>query len=313
MSDRNPRQNEADNDNDEQEREQNRNSTRVYSPNSFPELIWLLITTKEGWFGIFIIALITTWLIPNIVPKENRLEIEFGKLTIVNEGARETILSLSPTGGEDSAWVETGIKVKKGDSVRITASGRINTQMGAIVTQALQPGVDEPTWVGPSGLKDSDVFYSFPLYNKKKLLPDEDGAVYGFGMLLAAVQNSQKKVEPESIQPYMDNEAIEFIVEEDGELVLTVNDIWLNENSELTYAPEPKDRETINYYKSLIRSQASFDGQNFDLEDITDPEAKEQYNKRKEDWLIVQNQKNWDIWYDDNIGAFSVAITVNPI
>jgi hypothetical protein len=38
----------------------------------------------------------------------------------------------------------------------------------------------------------------------------------------------------------------------------------------------------------------------------------EQCQKRLKDWEAIRTNNNWNAWYEDNVGFFSVSITVNP-
>lgn len=312
--------------------ESNSNSdTKISNPKTFPEFLWLLIATKQGWtgvsvlFGVLSLAVcITTGLVILIIPPENKFDVEttFGRLTFTAGGKKNTVLLLSPNGGDkNTPWVRTGIKVKEKEEIKITASGRINTAMRTIVTQAIRPGIDDPTWVGPSGLKESKRFSPFKLYEQKKLQPpilSKDGKKYdrynGFGMLLATVEDCPQDVKLESIHsfPEDDNKPLEFKAEKDGELLLTVNDIWLGREQEDVYVPKFEGKENIDYYVQLAEAEATFK-EDVDswTEEIKLKKAKEQHSKRKEDWKDIKLNGNWNVWYDDNIGAFSVSIVIN--
>ncbi|MDJ0570370.1 MAG: hypothetical protein QNJ53_15190 [Pleurocapsa sp. MO_192.B19] len=298
---------------------------KTFNPKTFPELLWLLIATRQGWRGIFAVSSIlviaiwgAAWLVTNVIPPENKIDIQtvVGTFTYTNGNTRRTVISLSPTGGDkDTPWVETGIKVKKGDVIRITASGRINTAMRTIVTQGIKPGIDDPTWVGPSGLDNSQKRISFPLYDQAKLLPDKGTTYYGFGMLLAAVKDPTGVVKTESIYPFPqdENEPLELTTEKNGELVLTVNDIWLSGDKKDIYVPSFEGEDNKRYYRQLAESEAAFK-ENIDSwsKETKQKKAYEQYLKREEGWKSIKDNNNWNIWYDDNIGAFSVAIIINP-
>lgn len=317
----------ASNDSNEQNKNNNsssvQNEARTFNPKTFPELLWLLIATKQGWFGILVVSLMlvaaicgAAWLVTKIIPPENKIEIQSGivSFTVTNGNTARTVLSLSPNGGDKTtAWVKTGIKVKKGDDIKITASGRINTAMRTIVTQAIRPGIDDPTWVGPNGLSESEQLVDFDLYDREKLKPDKGKTHYGFGMLLTAVKSPlEEEVETESILPFPqdENEPLEFTAEKDGELVMTVNDIWLYKDRKYVYVPDFE--ENIDYYTQLAEAEATFkEDPDSWSDDMKREKAEEQHQKRLDGWKNILENNNWNIWYDDNIGSFSVAIVVN--
>lgn len=214
--------------------------------------------------------------------------------------------------------METGIEIKKGDQIKITASGRVNTSVKRVVAETLRPEVDERTWVSPRGIDPSLNKTYFPSLDKYKLLPNEenvpDGKYYGFGMLLAKVRDSTAQTN--GIVPFMplsqNDDFIEFTAKNDGELVLTVNDIWLSGDLKNAYIP-PLNDDNRKHYLQLAEFDAAFQGENFSSwsEETKRQKEEAQYQKRFKSWDSIFDNNNWNIWYDDNIGAFSVSITVN--
>ena len=155
----------------------------------------------------------------------------------------------------------------------------------------------------------------FKANEQSKILPDQGNTYYGFGMLLAAIKDSRDSVQQEDIIPFTNsnsNNHIEFTAKYDGQLVLTVNDIWLNGDMKDTYVP-PFNGDNIQHYIQLAKYEAAFkEDFNSWSEEEEMQKAKEQYDRRLQGWKIIKDTSNWNIWYDDNIGAFSVSITVNP-
>jgi hypothetical protein len=290
-------------------------------PTTFPELLWRLIATPRGWFGIIGVIILlggAMWLAIRIIPlEETKITTSSGTITLKKGSRKDTLFLLSPNGGdEDTPWVGTGIEVKKDDKIKITASGRVNTSIKRVVAETIKPEVEERTWVSPSGLDRSLDYIYFPSYKYNRILPDQKiagGAHYGFGMLLAAVQDSAGQIKTENIKPFVKNlDFIEFTAENDGELVLTVNDIWLSDDMEDIYAP-PFNKDNFKHYLQLAEFEAAFKGEDFKSwsEDTKTQKAEEQHQRRLKSWDSIVSNHNWNIWYDDNIGSFSVSISVN--
>jgi hypothetical protein len=308
--------------------ESNQNQQTVNAPdcNTWPGFLFSLITTKQGWLGIIVVTLIVTvictaaaLIVTKVIRTEDKIDTitGVGTISIKRGSTQNAVFLLSPNGeDENTPWVRTGIKVKKDDVITMTASGRVNTSIKRVVAETIKPEVEERTWVSPNGLDRSLDYIYFPSYKYNMILPDQKiagGAHYGFGMLLAAVKDFNGKgiIEEKNIHPFIQNE-IKFVAENDGELVLTVNDIWLSDDMENIYAP-PFNKDNSKHYLQLAEFEAAFKGEDFKSwsEDTKTKKAKEQHQRRLKGWNSIVSRNNWNIWYDDNIGSFSVSITVN--
>ena len=245
-------------------------------------------------------------------PEEIEIITEYGTIIVKKGSILNAVFLLSPVGeNEETPWVKTGIKVEKGDAVKITASGRINTAIKRVVAQTVRPEIDEQSWVGPKGLLSTRK--PNPILNGAMLLPSTNSANYRFGMLLAAVKDNQKGQITDIIPFNRDDNIIEFDTKTDGELVLAVNDIWLSKDKKDVYVP-PWEDDSCEYYLEAAKFDAAFRNEDFGLwsKEKQREEAQKQYQKRLEDWKNIVKNNNWNIWYEDNIGTFSVSINVKP-
>ncbi|MBU7587127.1 MAG: hypothetical protein KAF91_30480 [Nostoc sp. TH1S01] len=77
------------------------------------------------------------------------------------------------------------------------------------------------------------------------------------------------------------------------------------------YVP-PFNEDNFEYYLTLAKLQVG-SNQDFDSWSKTTQrqKAQEQYQKRLMQWQEIVKQKNWNVWYNDNTGAFSVSISIN--
>jgi hypothetical protein len=294
---------------------QNKQPLKGRNFTSWLEVVSFLITTREGRRLVFILATIgaLSVLASAYIMRPNKVEITtgVGTITLKNGDTQNSVFLLSPSGvGKDSAWIETGIQVKRGDLVKMTASGRVHTSLRRLVSESQHPETIESLylpWVGPEGLSSSDDLTLQSVRNKYKVLPDKNGAYYGYGMLLASVKNS--KAEISDIEPVGNSH--EFEVKEDGELTLTVNDIWLSGEMNDVYVL-PFDKH-FDYYKNEAYFQAIMVGEDASSwsEEVAAEKAMKEYEKRQQSWRFIEKNKAWNFWYEDNTGSFSVSITVN--
>jgi hypothetical protein len=282
---------------------------------SWFEVLTFLFKTKEGRFLTTILMLVLGVVVVAIafVMRPNRIEIitGVGTITVKNGNTQNSVFLLSPSGADNNTpWVKTGIKVKKGDKVKITASGRVHTSLRRLVAEAQNPATVDSIylpWVGPEGLPSSQDYKLQAARNSYKVLPDKDGAYYG--LLLAGVKTPKRQIAQDNIEPIGDNH--EFQIKDDGELVLTVNDIWLNGSMKDIYVL-PFDKN-FEYYKNEAYLQAMLTGENASLwsKKMEIEEARKEHEKRLRNWNTIVKNKAWSLWYEDNTGSFSVSITVN--
>jgi hypothetical protein len=300
-----------------EESNQNQHSFDETNGSTLWDFLRFLITNKQGqrvitgMAAILAVAVLGTVCIMR--PEKIEISTSSGTIALKRGSTQNALFLLSPNGGnKDTPWVETGIEVKKGDVIKITASGRVHTSITRLVAATWTSEVDEQSWTDPEGLKLTDNPNFPPAFDKQKLLPDKNGAFYGFGMLLAAVRDTKQQVKEDNIEPI--GKDGEFTAKTDGELVLTVNDIWLDKQDDRSTYVLPFN-EDFKYYQQLAYYQAAFKGEDFDSwsKKTNRKKAEEQYQKRLRSWDAIANanKNNWNVWYDNNIGAFSVSITVN--
>ena len=220
-----------------------------------------------------------------ISPQNIEISTSHGSITLVRGNKKETIFLLNPNGdGNDSPWVRTGIQLKKGNEIKITASGRVNTAMKRVVAQTVRPEIEKQIWVDPRGqqqlsddeskrLRNLDKYKLYSISELSQNKEDENLCEAdeetnkktndGFGLLLAAVMDSSEVVEMESIKPFPQdprNETLSFTAEQNGELVLTVNDIWLSPEAKNGYIAPWK--YNIEYYLQTAKFDAALRDEN---------------------------------------------------
>jgi hypothetical protein len=298
-----------------EESNQNQQSVSIPNPTTLPELLWLLIATKQGWIGIAgITAILTTAMLivmQFMRPEKIDISTVVGSISIKKGSTQNAVFLLSPNGGDNTPWVGTGITVKKDNKIKITASGRVHSSLRRLVAASLEPTTISLThipWASPEGLPKEKEFPYQEARTLAKVLPSTNDAHYGYGMLLAAIKNDKKQIV--EIEPIGENQ--EFTAKNDGELVLTVNDIQLNETRENIYLlPFKENQEHYNNEAQLLAILRNEDFTTW-TEATKREKAKEIYNIRRETWNTIRREQNWNFFYEDNVGAFSVSISVNP-
>jgi hypothetical protein len=156
-------------------------------------------------------------------------------------------------------------------------------------------------WVDPGGIPEEYSAQTPPTRNEFKILKDQR-----YGKLLLSIRNDEERIlEPIGIGTKRD----EIPINDDGEIMLTVNDIWLNYKAKEAYVP-PKSNS--DYYLREARVYAAMKGEDFSKWSpiIKSQKQQEQYIKREKDWNAIKEDNKWNAWYEDNVGSFSVSITV---
>ncbi|MBN3958242.1 hypothetical protein [Nostoc sp. NMS8] len=279
------------------------------SPEKFRRFLTYFIV---GVFGIVTL----TWIIldkikPNKVSlKDGTISIEANKagtLTLEKDNKKSIIMVLSPNGGIDDEWVDPEIQIKKGDSVNITASGKINLSLAGIIKAAQEDVQPKAPWNDPKGLsKNDDNNPLYPERNNFKTMKE-----YPFGMLIAAIRKDNL-----SLDKYQIGNERKFKAETDGKLLLTVNDIWLSAEKKDAYLPPEPTGRNREYYLNKVLGSINSDTTIATQQFLTwnkgkqDSEIMNKYNERKKKWDELNTQRNYGLWYQDNIGSFAVTITI---
>lgn len=282
-------------------------------PTNWFELARYLVTTRRGLklIGVLIAAITLVLLLIIHVIGADRVEIttNAGTIAIKTGSTQNAVLMLSAAGSREDRlpWTGTGIMVNKGDKVKIEASGLVHTALNKLITVAQTDRKLEPSWVDPNGSIREEERDWDDKRKEHKLMLDKDGAHYGYGMLLAAVRNDQRQV----LEKVAVGKKYKFDVKNNGELVLAVNDLLLDTNARNIYALPLENN--YSYYKNKVEEEDKLREENTDSfsNKTLDEKVKEEYQKRLKAWEDVVKNNNWMVWYDDNIGAFSVSVTVN--
>jgi hypothetical protein len=287
-------------------------------PTTQPQVLGSLISNfiskiySNEKIRIFLLGLVIGGLLTYAIfsfDKNVEVKTDLGTFNIKSGNTQNAIFLLNPAGEKGTPWVATGIKVKKGDKLKISATGKIHLALKSLNLSILfpyeyrfirkGPGWE---WIDPGGLPEEYSAQIPPTRNEFKILKDQK-----YGKLLLSIRNDEEQIlEPRAIGIKQD----EISINHDGEIMLTVNDIWLNDKAKDAYVP-PKSNS--DYYLREARQFAVMKGDDFSKWSPTTELQKEQeqYIKREKDWNTIKEDNKWNAWYEDNIGSFSVSITVN--
>jgi hypothetical protein len=252
-------------------------------------------------------------------PNEIKVETNAGTLYVTrpvaigipgqkDTSSTEAILMVGAAGSRESSidpWVKTGIKVQPNDSIKIEADGNVHTALKRLMNIASinrDPNPEQyQTWTGPDGYslstnKDWDA--------KRKvlrLLPD-----HPYGALVGAIWDGQSPISADTkmfIGRSLGSEE-PFNVKKEGELVLAVNDLLLNEKAKDLYALPVENNRA--YYDARLREEEDISTW---ADDKKEMKIQELYQKRLKAWEEIEKSSLWTVWFDDNLGAFSVSVT----
>jgi hypothetical protein len=102
------------------------------------------------------------------------------------------------------------------------------------------------------------------------------------------------------------DEKKQFEVKREGELVLAVNDILLNEKVKDLYALPIKGNDP--YYRSRLIDKYGKMVDSWAKDKVVE-KSKELYQEKVESWEQIEQYSRWTVWFDDNVGQFFVSIT----
>ncbi len=231
----------------------------------------------------------------SIIGNQDSVEVTFSSkgATIVSlRGQPRKALFSLPSG---VLWADTGIKVKPGQKIVITASGRVNLALHRLVEAADKDKKPRHGWVGPGG---------GAMPNPTRI--DEDRAPLKihsreeFGVLLAYIRPSggdtpgkKTSVRLENLWPdearvigLRNDITFDSKHSQDGTLFLTVNEAVL-----------ANDQKSQDAYVSTQEKLNEAYG-----------EGKITVKTMLERWESIVDNKYWNVWFDDNFGSYLIQV-----
>lgn len=212
----------------------------------------------------------------------------------VSDPVPAAVVFVSANGDDDSPWIASGTRVKKGDRVRIEASGKISTSFHHMLRAAENDSLPVSPWTGPAGLNRyaqtpvRDARSEDVARDKYLICPETNP-----GALLAIVADGKPadphvsgkkhKVHPPKRNKQGAHATIEFEAEIDGSLFFAINDVWLT-----------------------TENRAAYDGNGKSTE--VGPDGNPQKSNRMTWEDVVARYSYWNLWYDDNSGGFLAVV-----
>lgn len=175
-------------------------------------------------------------------------------------------------------WLNTGLEIKPGQEVKITATGSINLAIHRLVEAAYTHKYPRLGWMEPEG--GQPLGYKDLRIKQYLISPDNN-----YGVLLACITTedlSKTNPKPKNISVIGRNASIKS--EKGGKLWLVVNDAVLNKDAESAYILSQKELdETYGSGKVTVK-------------------------QREDEWKRIVDDSYFEAYFDDNSGAFLVQI-----
>lgn len=209
-----------------------------------PKKVFRMILTISA-IGVLLFAGITLVVISikRIYPYSDITTNAFGATTIKNEKSEVSYWLLNTA----ELWSNSGIKVKKGQTIKITASGRKHTAVHHLVDDALlnKPGLTEP-WVGTDGFPEqrSDNFDRDNARAKYRIFPGENQDALLVQVVPFRGRFNHPQDRPIGKTPNqfrLVGRENEIHIDEDGVLFFAINDIVLDDSTVVKMMTEMAD------------------------------------------------------------------------
>ena len=178
-------------------------------------------------------------------------------------------------------WLDTGFVIPAKSKARIRVSGRVHLALQYLVSDTWRNRLPRYIWNGPEGTEwiGGDLRSNL----RKELLICPRCRV---GTVLAYLQTMGPPPGPSYPRPSENglyhigkSSVIQNSSDQDARIWLTVNDLYL-------------------WSEDLERAKDAF----------LPRKKHDKYNERLERWNAIVDNNYWRVWYDDNIGSFSVSI-----
>jgi hypothetical protein len=179
-------------------------------------------------------------------------------------------------------WLNTGLQIKPGQEVKITATGSINLAIHRLVEAAHTHKYPRWGWMEPEGGQPLNPAHQDLRIKQYLISPDNN-----YGVLLACITTDdlgKSNPKPKNVSVIGRNASIKS--EKRGKLWLVVNDAVLNKDAKNAYVQPQKDL------------------------DATYGVGKVTVKQREEEWKRIVDDGYFDAYFDDNAGAFLVQLQI---
>jgi|GEM_PF-1183643 len=224
-----------------------------------------------------------------------KLTIGDSTLTFSTHNNRNTVQALLPS---SVVWLDTKIDMEPNTAINTKADGRVHLAIHYVVNSAQSDSIVKYPWSDPDGqgstLDTQELVLGDTLRDGQKLCPSAK-----YAQLLAYV--GPEKLDKNN--PWPKDEKIQVLGKE-GVLVnesdkkqrvwLAINDIIL-------------DNSEISKRAYLLNEDVCKLAKRYNFKSACDTQA---LIESKKQWNAIKKKKNWNIWYDDNMGTYIVEFDI---
>lgn len=179
-------------------------------------------------------------------------------------------------------WVNTGIRVKANQKVKVQASGSVHLAIHKLVQVSEHDLFPPFMWSGPLGL--TEVQTGGKYFDRRETMICSElplGSILGYLRTTTGTRDPGKlNPRPDGIINVKPGGHIHGDKEQDSVLWLTVNDMYLG----------GMDREAAR--KAYLGSQSTGKA----------------YRARLRSWKKIKEAEFWDLWYYDNVGQYLINL-----
>lgn len=239
---------------------------------------------------IVVLCALVAWVIVSRVGPGQKLSISFNKegstLIFIDEEPSKALVLVSA----GTLWLDTGVKMKPGQKISISATGLVNLAIHRLVEAADKDEKPRHGWVGPDGDQQKNERPVERLRKRLRIEPKE-----GFGSLLAYVRAEgepnpgKENPKPTGVQVVRRNGQITYEdrLGREGTLFLTVNEAVIQDTPETEAAYVTTQEALDETYGRNVMTVAQL----------------------RERWRQIVKENYWEVWFDDNVGQFLVQIS----
>jgi hypothetical protein len=183
-------------------------------------------------------------------------------------------------------WLNTGIQIKPGQSVKITATGSVNLAIHRLIEAAHTHSNPRWNWTDPAGEYESS--RATPIDKAVKALFIAPGLKPGVLLAYVTDKNDLGKYNPKPQGIQEIGKDGEISSQKGGTLWLVINDAVLDDSNKSRDAYVlPQDKLDETYGKGKVTEK-----------------------QRKDEWKRIQIEDYFEAFFDDNAGEFLVQVQV---
>ncbi|OAI11927.1 MULTISPECIES: hypothetical protein [Methylomonas] len=209
-------------------------------------------------------------------------------------------------------WANSGLMVPAKKCITITASGKAQIAINDLIKNAEKDNKPNYLWTGPNGYEGTQ-FRAIPgYYSTFRILPEApDGALLAY---LQAPSDGEpdpglNNPRPHNLNRCQCNDSHIFVIKNQAKICNTWDDdrrLWFVINDSVIENNLESKTAYIAAQKFLCRKSSEYEESKKNKSSYIKKNCTE--DKYNRSWNNIVEQQYWNIWYDDNIGFFSIQI-----